>query len=255
MNPIDELRRALPTLTKSELKAAERILNDPNIMLGSSITNLAKLTGSSNSAIIRMCQKLGYDGFAEFRFSFNRAMMAAESPSVEADHDDSNRLVDTYARYMHLIPQCVSKEQFDALAEAIVQARRLVIWGSNRTFQSAMQLSHRLTRLGIFNKPTDDAIVMSDDAAILESGDVCIVLSMQGRGNCMYGEDMDVMRVRGVDVHLVTMDGRSSLVPHASEVYVLPWISHDDSINFYEDQVIVYMFIEMLLLNISRNFS
>ena len=107
MNPIDELRRALPTLTKSELKAAERILNDPNIMLGSSITNLAKLTGSSNSAIIRMCQKLGYDGFAEFRFSFNRAMMAAESPSVEADHDDSNRLVDTYARYMHLIPQCL----------------------------------------------------------------------------------------------------------------------------------------------------
>ena len=80
MNPIDELRRALPTLTKSELKAAERILNDPNIMLGSSITNLAKLTGSSNSAIIRMCQKLGYDGFAEFRFSFNRAMMQLRAP-------------------------------------------------------------------------------------------------------------------------------------------------------------------------------
>lgn len=255
MNPIDELRRALPSLTKSETKAAKHILNDPNIMLGSSITNLAKLTGSSNSAIIRMCQKLGYDGFAEFRFSFNRAMMAAESPSAGADHTDSVRLIDTYSRYMHLIPQCVSKEQFDGLADAIVQARRLVIWGSNRTFQSAMQLSHRLTRLGIFNKPTDDAIVMSDDAAILEEGDVCIVLSMQGRGNARYAEDMDVMRERGVDVRLVTMDGRSSLLSHASEVYVLPWVSHDDSINFFEDQIVVYMFIEMLLLNISRRFG
>lgn len=254
MNPIDELRRALPTLTKSELKAAERILNDPNIMLGSSITNLAKLTGSSNSAIIRMCQKLGYDGFAEFRFSFNRAMMAAESLGDEVADDDSAKLVETYARYMNMIPQQISSEQFDCLAEAILDARRLVIWGANRTYQSAMQLSHRLTRLGIFNKPTNDIIVMSDDAAILEKGDVCIVFSMQGRGNARYIEDMDLMRERGVDVHLVTMDRHSGMLPHATSTYVLPWISHDDSINFFEDQVIVYMFIEMLLLNISRRF-
>ena len=117
-----------------------------------------------------------------------------------------------------------------------------------------MQLSHRLTRLGIFNKPTNDIIVMSDDAAILEKGDVCIVFSMQGRGNARYIEDMDLMRERGVDVHLVTMDRHSGMLPHATSTYVLPWISHDDSINFFEDQVIVYMFIEMLLLNISRRF-
>lgn len=78
---------------------------------------------------------------------------------------------------------------------------------------------------------------------------------MQGRGSTRYVEDMDVMRERGVDVHLVAMDGKSSLVPHTSETYTLPWISHDDSINFYEDQLVVYMFIEMLLLNKSRIYS
>lgn len=35
-----------------------------------------------------------------------------------------------------------------------------------------MQLSRRLTRLGIFNKPADDPIVMTDDAAILEQDDI-----------------------------------------------------------------------------------
>lgn len=255
MNPIDELRRALPTLTKSESKVAGQILKDPNIMLGNSITNLAKVTGASNSAIIRMCQKLGYDGFAEFRFSFNRAMMAAESPSVGTPDDDSRRLLETYSRYMNMIPQRVSIDQFDRLAGAIVGAKRLVIWGCNRTFQSAMQLSHRLTRLGIFNKPTNDVIVMSDDAAILEKGDVCIVFSMQGRGNARYSEDMDLMRERGVDVHLVTMDRHSCMLSHADTAYVLPWISHGDSINFFEDQIIVYMFIEMLLLNVSKRFE
>ena len=254
MNPIDELRRALPALTKSESKAAECILADPNIMLGVSITVLAEQTGSSNSAIIRMCQKLGYDGFAEFRFSLNRALMAAESAGGEVADDDAVRLIDTYTRYMKMIPQQISAAQFDRLAQAILGARRLVVWGANRTFQSAMQLSHRLTRLGIFNNPTDDMIVMSDQAAILEKGDVCIVFSMQGRGNARYVEDMDTMRERGVDVHLITMDPHSCMTPHATCAYVLPWISHDDSINFYEDQIVVYMFIEMLLLNISKRF-
>lgn len=99
-------------------------------------------------------------------------MMAAESLSAEEVDDDSQRLVDIYARYMFKIPQYESVEQFDLLAQAIVGARCLVIWGANRTYQSAMQLSRRLIRLGIFNKPADDPIVMTDDAAILEQDDI-----------------------------------------------------------------------------------
>lgn len=50
-------------------------------------------------------------------------MMAAESLSAEEVDDDSQRLVDMYARYMSKIPQYVSAEQFDRLAQAIVGAR------------------------------------------------------------------------------------------------------------------------------------
>lgn len=253
MSPLDQLRRALPNLTKAEAKVANVILADPQLGYGSSVSTLAKRSGSSNSAVIRMCQKLGYDGYAEFRFSFNRAMLAQERTDAHiASDDDAAQLLAVYSSYIAQIPQFVSNEQFERLANAIVNARRVVIWGVNRTAESAQQLSNRLGRIGVFNKFSSDTIVMSDDATILSDGDVCIIFTMAGRGIPDAAELMDTLRERGAEAHLITMNKSLSLHEHADETYVLPWVSRDASVNFYEDQIIVFMFIEILLVKISR---
>ena len=259
MNLIEEMRQALPILTKSEAKAAQAILDDPPLVLNASITAIAQSIGTSNSALIRMSQKLGFEGFSEFRFSMNRAMLAHETASgndaESQEVDETAQLISVYCDYLKLIPSYVSDMQVEKLARAIIGANRISIWGVNRTAESAIQLSHRLTRLGIYNKWTDDSIVMSDDAEILTKGDVCIVFTFSGRGNARYEELMGTMRDRGVDVHLVTMNKKLDLHKHASETYYLPWISRDNSINFFEDQMMGIMFIEIVLLKIARLLS
>lgn len=256
MGLIEDMRQALPTLTKTERRAAEAILADPSVVLNGSITKVAELTGTSNSALIRLSQKLGFNGFSEFRFSMNRARIAhegAEDTSTGSGIEaDVVQLASVYMDYIRSIPRYVTDEQVECLAQAIVNAKRLSIWGVNRTAESALQLSHRLTRLGIYNKWTDDTIVMTDDAEILNSGDVCIVLTLSGRGNPAYGALMETMRSRGVDVHLITMNKNLALGEKASSCYYLPWVSHDNSMNFFEDQIVAMMFIELVLLHVSR---
>lgn len=257
MGLLEDIRRALPQLTKTEAKAARAILDDPAVVLNGSITKVAEETGASNSALIRLSQKLGFNGFSEFRFSMNRALMAHE---VRVDDARETRMIDAdvtqllsvYAEYIRNIPRFITDEQMDRLARAIVGARRLDIWGMNRTAESALQLSHRLTRLGVYNKWTDDPIVMSDDADILGEGDVCIVITLSGRGYAHYGALMETMRSRGADVHLISMNKNLALGEKATWTYYLPWISHDTSINFFEDQIVTMMFIEVVLLRISR---
>lgn len=253
MNPLDQLRRALPDLTKAEAKVANAILKEPQLAYGSSLSALAQASGSSNSAVIRMCQKLGYDGFSEFRFSFSRAMLSRESGNRDVPGDsDADQLLEVYGSYISQIPQFISDDQFNRLAHVIASANRIDIWGVNRTAESAQQLSNRLTRLGVYNKWTSDPIVMSDDASILGEGDACILLTMAGRGIATAAEMMDTLRGRGAEVYLITMDRRSGLGAHAGEALYLPWISRDPSVNFYEDQVIVFMFIEILMVKVSR---
>ena len=81
---------------------------------------------------------------------------------------------------------------------------------------------------------------------------MCILLTMNGRGHPGYGQMMENLRERECYVVLVTMNPRLKLAQSADLVVTLPWISQDISANFYEDQIIVYMFIELLLYEVGR---
>ena len=139
------------------------------------------------------------------------------------------------------------------MAKAICGANRLVFYGINRTFLSAQQLSHRLRRIGIFNEATEDWIVMGDNAAILEEGDCCILFTMKGRGGVeLYSNTAQTLKKRGCHVILVTMTANLPIVKHADQVILLPCPSRDPSANFYEDQIVTFLFIELLLYEVTR---
>lgn len=264
--PLMTIRDNMESFTRGEQRIAQYFLDNPNSILDvTSITDLAQSMGSSNTSIIRFCQKLGYRGFAEFRFALRRELLqrgADSEPAEQAEGKDAwpeaERLLDVYKRYIGLIPQFVSRDQVDELAGYIQAARRIVIWGINRTALSAQQLSYRLSRIGYFSKMTSDYVVMSDDAEILEENDLCIVFSMNGRGNRTsrtrsggYGSGMDEAHAHGAHVALITMNKDLGLRQHADLAIVLPWISHENKSNFFEDQIVVYAFIELLLLRLS----
>ncbi len=266
--PLMTIRDNMETFTRGEQRIAQYFLDNPNSILEeSSITDLAQSMGSSNTSIIRFCQKLGYQGFSEFRFALRRELLQRgvvsepKAQPVEGDGwPEAERLLDVYKRYIGLIPQFVKRDQVDELARYIQAARRIVIWGVNRTALSAQQLSYRLSRIGYFSKMTSDYVVMSDDAEILEENDLCIVFSMNGRGNNMgisrsgsYSANMETAHARGAHVVLITMNKDLGLRKHADLSIVLPWISHENKSNFFEDQIVVYAFIELLLLQLSAD--
>ncbi len=254
MDPIERLKAYYNTLTKSEQKVADYILHEPNAILSLTLTNLARQAGVSNAAVIRLSQKIGFNGFSELKFSLNRYLLSRGAGEEKADKDSTQNILDTYVQYMYQIPSFVPIETLHKVAEQIVSARRLDIWGVNRTAQSARQLSNRLQRLGIYNKMTDDAIVMSDDANLLEQGDVCILFTLAGRGCPTYPQMLADLQRRGCCTVLVTMDPRLKMLQNADIPVILPWISHSTTTNFFEDQIIVYIFIELLLYELVKSY-
>lgn len=255
MDPITLLQKNMDSFTKSEQKLAQFILSNPRCVLGLSITDIAKSSDSSNAALVRLCQKLGFKGFAEFKFSMHRYLL---SRGAERDDDQGNAqspmqsTIDAYVQYIRQLSDFVDEEQLRKAAQTICSARHITIWGFNRTFQSARQLSHRLGRLGIFNQATDDWVVMTDYSEILSDKDLCIVISVAGRG--FVGRDglFRSLHDNGCPILLITMNPKISAAKYASQIFTLPWISHDVADNFFEDQVIVYVFLELLLYEVAK---
>ena len=61
------LREAREAISPTEREIADYLLQHPEDVIDLSIHELAKRTFSSPSTIIRMCHRIGFEGFKEFR--------------------------------------------------------------------------------------------------------------------------------------------------------------------------------------------
>lgn len=255
--PIERLRAHLGDFTPSEEAAAHYFIEHPTSVANKTIAAVAREAGLSSTAIMRMCQRIGYSGYAEFRFCMNRQLLshgadADEGADVGGELSSHDNLANAYSAYLRKTTDGLDKAQLARFARLILNARRISIWGANRTYESVKQLSLRLFRIGIFNQTTSDEQVMDDISTILGPGDLCIVMSMNGRGSKSYGTLMSSLVERGCDVLLVTMNPKLPFIKSASEAVVLPWISSDYAASLLEDQIVVFMYVECLLNEIAH---
>ena len=255
MSPLERIEHGIGTFTKAEEAVADYFLKHPTDVVGSTITSISNASGLSKTAIMRMCQRIGYSGYAEFRFSMEKYLNAVGPVAPDTRKGETvesmQHLADTYSSYLRRVSDVIDIEQLATMARGICQARRISIWGVNRTHEGVMQLSNRLVRLGIFNQASSDIITMVDIAMILGKGDLCIVFTMNGRGTD-YAPLMDSIVERGGEVYLITMNPEIGLIKHATQAVTLPWISRDYEFGTLEDQIIVFMYLEILLDEISK---
>ena len=73
MNPFEKIELKKDTFTKKEMIVYNILQKNPDLILRGSITSLAKDYQVSQSTITRFCQKIGYDGFNEFKFDVFRS--------------------------------------------------------------------------------------------------------------------------------------------------------------------------------------
>lgn len=254
MNPLELLEQKLPGLTKSEKIIAEYILGNPMAIIRYSLTQVAKESKSSNTAIIRLCQKLGYQGFSEFKFSMSRAALSDTHYTTAADARDSgssmSAIVAQYVSHLNQMAAETDMAELRKISSLICQTVRVAIMGVNRTAFSASQLSYRLSKLGVANYLVTDRVIMTDYMEIFGPGDVCLIFSISTT-SINYKEIVQRLKKNGASVVLFTMNASSPLKKLCDHFICLPQISYNKKMGFLDDQAIFFVFIEALLSEIA----
>lgn len=248
MNPLQSIQTALPTFTKKEKLIAEAILKDPVSVVQVTAQDLAEKVSSSKSAYIRMCQKMGFEGYSDFRFSISRHLLSAGSKSDE--ENPMQAILNSYSEYILNIASTIKKEDVHTLASYILTATRVKLFGINRTGLSAKQLRMRLIKLGLDAEAVNDSVTMRDLSSLLTKEDVCIIFSIKGLPDYyQYAKDL---RERGCKVVLLTMTPKTPMRKDVDLLLQLPYISRSSNESFLDDQAIFFVFIEVLLNEVAR---
>lgn len=251
-SPIDLINLNLYNMTKKERAIAEYILEDPHKAIQFSAEMIAEQTHTSKAAFIRFCQKLGFNGYAEFKFALSRSLVAYVN--YVDDNNPIKQITQSYSNFIMQINSMVTQEEVTKISKLILSSRKLKIFGVNRTALSAHQFRMRLGKIGLDAEFCDDTVTMRDIIEYLGPEDLCIIFSIKVMG-ATYGDIIPELANNGVKTVLLTMTPNNKFANDVTHMVTLPYISKSSSKAFLDDQAIFFVLNEILLNEIAREIS
>lgn len=249
MNPFERLDFYKSNYTKSEKIIYEWIKKNPSTVVKDSIESLAEEISTSKAAIIRFSKKIGYLGFAEFKFELSRYIISGIRENKNENMDISRSITSLYAGYIKQINDFIDLKNIKTIAKTLSNARRVKILGKNRTGLSALQFRYRLTKIGFDAEAITDGILMNQMQESLTKGDVVLIFTTRAE-DLQYYELIKNISKNGVTTIVVTCT-ETKLIKQSNYHILLPSIENASTSSFLDNQTIMFVFIEILLAELA----
>ncbi|MDJ0343264.1 MurR/RpiR family transcriptional regulator [Streptomyces sp. H10-C2] len=182
------VRGLLPSLTPASARIARLIVEDPDKVARSTISELSALAGTSDSSIVRTARALGFSGYPELRLAL-AASAARQTPrsTLTSGITPQDSPAAVIAKLVHTESQAVleTETQLDpaqllGAVRAVCGDGQLHIAGVGASGLVAQDLHQKLQRIGRPCHAHGDSQSALTSAVLLGSGDVFLAVSHSG---------------------------------------------------------------------------
>ncbi|WP_088810886.1 MULTISPECIES: MurR/RpiR family transcriptional regulator [Listeria] len=163
----------LDELSESEKSVFFNLDNHPELVNQMNLTDLAKRIASSNSTVIRLAQRLGFQGYSQFKYEINQLL----AQMVQIQEKD---LVAQYHRFFEQSLQTLTLESIDYFAKHIYEAESLFIVGVGLTKPLAEYMSKYLYQLNRPSMYIYESHMLDLLPQLCKRNDLVIFISMSG---------------------------------------------------------------------------
>ncbi|MFL0251853.1 MurR/RpiR family transcriptional regulator [Clostridium neuense] len=212
------IKEIINDLNPSEKKIAEYILKTPKEISDLSIKDLADKSGSSQSAVVRLCKILGYKGYKEFRITI--AKDTAKANKDENMYNDINPQddIDTIIKNISYnnkksidnTVEVLSKEALEKAVKVISKADKVDFYGVGASYLIALDAFQKFTRINKNVRATSDTHLQIEFASNLKKGDVAVAISYSGETKDTF-ESIEVAKNAGATTISITKFGSNSI--------------------------------------------
>jgi DNA-binding MurR/RpiR family transcriptional regulator len=182
------LRQSYPALNPSEQKAAKFTLDHPEQMLQMTVSELAEASGSSQSAIIRLCKTLRMKGYQELKLCVAGDLKDSSSTGDEYKEINPNSDLPTVVasvsnNTIFSINETLKVLDIQKLQQAIdliERAHRIDFFGTGASQLVACDAQVKFMRINKACTAYADNHLQLTSAVTLTSGDVAVAFSNSG---------------------------------------------------------------------------
>jgi DNA-binding MurR/RpiR family transcriptional regulator len=150
----DRITKTYAALTKSQKKAAEYILSNPEEVAFLSLKALSEKAKVSDATIMRLSYALGFTGFSELQEILQSWLKGKFTPSEKLRSTRIDRRANIYEKIFEISVKNILKAQEDIPTEkleeavnALDRAKRIFVVGLRRSHSFAFHLYNNLNRI------------------------------------------------------------------------------------------------------------
>jgi DNA-binding MurR/RpiR family transcriptional regulator len=180
------LQGAYSGLRAAEQRVADFILAHPDELIYLTVTELADRTRTSESTVVRLCQKIGYKGYQEFKIVLARDLVeptTAIYAAIEPGDDLATvktKVFQANAQALRDTLEVLDENELQRAVDAIAAARRLEIYGVGGSSPLALDAYHKFIKVGVAAVALSDGDLMAMSSSLLAQGDVALGISHTG---------------------------------------------------------------------------
>ncbi|MFG6192049.1 MurR/RpiR family transcriptional regulator [Nonomuraea sp. JJY05] len=172
------VRARLSGLHDAEARVAQVVLDQGAGLVHLSVSDVARLAGTSASTVVRACRRLGFGGYQELKIASARE--APRGPEPEDDRDPLAATVRAAQEALGGLGATLSRDDLSAAAEAIGGAARVLLAATGLSGAVATDAAYRLRALGLPVDLPPDPLTAHLAAELLPEPSVCLAISHSG---------------------------------------------------------------------------
>jgi DNA-binding MurR/RpiR family transcriptional regulator len=211
------VRALMPNLAPAEQRVAAAVVHDPAGVAAKTISELAGQCRTSGTTVIRFCRAVGFPGYPELRLALAAAAQAGRETGladISADIGPDDSLGEVIRKISHADARAIEEtgaqlgvKTLSAVVDAVVQARRIDIYGVGPSAFVALDLQQKLNRIELAAYAWPDPHMAVSSAALLRRGDVAIGISHTGRTADTIGSLEEARSRRATTVAITNFPG------------------------------------------------
>lgn len=208
------IQSKLKQLTDAERKVAQYVIDNYKSILNCTVTELAEKANSSDATVVRFCRSVGYKGYQEFKINLAQdAIVPYKHLNSALEKGDSTaeiieKVMRSEIAVLEETINILKPKDLEKAAKAIMKAKKITIFGTGGSAMIGQDAMHKFLKIGIRCFIQTDIEVQTMEAALLNKGDVAIIISHSG-SNKNVVECMKLAKNCGAITIGLTTQGKS----------------------------------------------
>ncbi len=222
---LTKIESMLPFLTNNEKIVAEYILNHPSNVIVASTKELAQTCDVSEPTLTRFTQKIGYQGFKEFKLRLSAELGNQNESNQLLDIEKNDTSLDIYEKLSAYVIASIQstkntlvQSDFDQAVDLIYKTAKdkktVFLSGVGTSSIQVKNLQTKLMRLHIPTVFYEDIHFELEACATLQKDDLLIVVTTLGT-TVENHQIIEIAKRQGAKVIVITQFGNTKISQHA----------------------------------------